>query len=185
MRIFIGHDKISEETSLLQFSRLELSVIMSTVKTGDITEYNPKRASNKLPSKVVRDAAAQMYEDNDFNPLQFAIDVAKGRALTKDHPFLLILSERLTDFAKRTQEGTPIDAQEFLLLEEEAVKYLTDSWTSHELRAKFIMDLMQYVLPKRKAVEHTIIKDEDAENQAVAVSEESQKAFLEKFEKEY
>lgn len=98
---------------------------------------------------------ARMLDEFKFDPLAASIRVAKGEALTKDHPLLPILTDMFATWRKRITLGEAVGIDDIDRMEEKCNIGLTDSWVSPELRSKHIMDLLAYTIPKRKAVDHT------------------------------
>ena len=111
--------------------------------------------SGKMPQRLTKNAWNRMHDEFDYDPLAAAVNVAKGKGLTEDHPFLKPLIDALTDIRKKAATGAKIDPDSVDTLIKLAEEMLTDSWVTHELRGRFILELLSYIYPKRKAIEAT------------------------------
>ena len=120
------------------------------VKTAPVKRYS----ANKLPKAIPRDLWKRLFEDLDFDPLAMSVAVAKGEMLTQDHPFLGVILKGLNNLKGDLKDkGMDVGLIEQLMTK--AAEMLTDSWTPIELRSKHILELMNYIYPKKKAVDMT------------------------------
>lgn len=124
------------------------------------------RTDYKSPTKLTKDAWKRMHEDMNFDPLEYAVRIAKGEELTQDHPFLARLLDFLGILEKKLatievaegDEKSEKNKQYALMtieqLQKESEKMLSDNWVSHELRSKHILELLKYIYPQRKSMDH-------------------------------
>ena len=111
--------------------------------------------TRKVNAKHLR-TAEQVLQDHNFDPLDLLMDVAQGKALYDDHPFLPILFKYLNDMAERLEYQDGFGVKGLLQqLRIESMGYLKDSYTPKEHRIKVASEILQYVRPKKKQVEHT------------------------------
>lgn len=108
-----------------------------------------------MHNKLTRAAHLRVAE-LDFDPLAFAVKVAKGEALTENHPLLSIIILWVMEHNERLESGKPIDWEgDMAELLDDAQRLLTDTWVPHALRLKANTEIMSYLFPKLKATEHT------------------------------
>ena len=147
------------------------------------------KAPKKQPSKKVeipesRNPAKDEMAKANFDPLLESIKIAKGEALTEDHPFLTVLEKWARRFSDKIDKNhynmESSDIDDLLELAEEA---LTDSYVPISLRATHIRDLLNYVYPKLKSTEHTGQIQHDMKVQPLTVAEmrRYKKAFNDKY----
>jgi hypothetical protein len=109
----------------------------------------------KFPRRMTVGAHQRLAELN-FDPLEWSVKIARGEALTTDHPFLKVMREWHLTMLVAIEKSEPIDWQyqlEKLLVQ--ASTSLSDSWVPLNLRSDHIKELMSYLYPKLKAVEHS------------------------------
>ena len=129
-------------------------------KEKEIATKKAKAASNiarrkKIDAKHLR-SAEEMLEKHNFDPMDLLMDVAQGNALYDDHPFLPVLHRYLADVKDRLDNEDGFGVKGLLeQLRVESYGYLKDSYTPKEHRIRVAMELMQYVRPKKKQVEHS------------------------------
>ena len=109
--------------------------------------------SGKIPKKLQVNVFNRLVEEFKVDPLKLSAMIARGEALTSDHPFLPVFIDALSDMKRKILTEKPIDVAEIDSLLKRGKELLTDSWVSHELRSKHVLDLMSYIYPKRKATE--------------------------------
>ena len=107
----------------------------------------------KMPAALTKHAWDRMHREFNYDPLAAAVQIAKGEALTQDHPFLKHMEKMLSIWRKKAESKEVIEVSDIDLLMKMAEEMLTDSWVSHELRSKHILDLLAYIYPKKKAVD--------------------------------
>jgi len=96
----------------------------------------------------------QRLEEMGADPLKFAVDVMDGRELTTDHPFLKVLYNHLRPLRRAIKDDKEaLRAMEEL--EDVAVKYLRNGHVPIEIRSRHALELLQYMYPKRKSVDHS------------------------------
>lgn len=116
---------------------------------------NHSTPADRFPKRMTVGAHQRMAE-LDFDPLEWSVRIARGEALTKDHPFLEFLGEWVSDHVGLIANQTPVDWERVLAsLLEKAKTALTDSWVPLNLRSDHVRDLIQYLYPKLKAVEYS------------------------------
>jgi len=92
----------------------------------------------------------------DHDPIAFAVKVIKGEALTENHPFLQILYDVAADCRKSREEGKVLDVEKIVEdLLDKGQMMLSDSWTPSKLRLDANKDLLKYLYPTLKAVDHS------------------------------
>lgn len=107
------------------------------------------------PNKITQDVAKTL-DELGCNPLELSAKIALGEELDGPHPSLktfIAFMDRLDKWleaedimkAKHIAEG----------LRSTIEQELTQGYVPIELRSKHIVDLTQYILPKRKAVDVT------------------------------
>ena len=141
----------------------EKALELALVPSAEAVVLGAEEARNSL---VARDGNMSMHgkltraahlrvAELDFDPLAFAVKVAKGEALTENHPFLGELILWVMDKQTAMEKGKDIDWEgEILDLLDRARGQLTDSWVPHMLRLKANTEIMSYLFPKLKATEH-------------------------------
>ncbi len=132
-------------------------------------------------------SAAEKFEERGWDPMDLLMDVAQGKALYDDHPFLPILFRYLNDISERFEFQDGYGVMGLMdQLRVEAQGYLVDSYTPKEHRIKVAQDLLQYQRPKLKQTEH-INRDGDKEEcgQATPLTEEEVVNFKNWFNEEY
>lgn len=156
---------------------------MAAKKKAKAIELPPKLTSH-TSNRVKREEAGKIMADSGFDPLEWAIKIAKGEALHEDHPFLSKLQEWKELWLKNMVEHgkyiTPDDLENLMKV---AVEDLTESYTPIKIRADQIKDLLQYIYPKLKATEHTGAIQVD--HRLKPITREEAKAFKEVFDENY
>jgi hypothetical protein len=105
--------------------------------------------------KEMKSAEAMMRKHN-FDPMDLLLNVAAGKALYDDHPFLPVLHRYLNDAVDRIDNDDGFGVRGLLAqIKTESYGYLQDSYTPKEHRINVAKELMQYVRPKKKQIEHT------------------------------
>lgn len=100
-------------------------------------------------------AHVRMAELN-FDPLAMSVAIAKGEALTKDHPFLADFTAWCFSRLKDIADGKKLDWEsELERILSKARDALTDSHVPLALRSDHVKELMGYLYPKLKATEHS------------------------------
>ena len=84
------------------------------------------------------------------------IAVAKGEKLTKNHPFLEIMTDTLAIWQRKSQKGEVIEVKEIEDFTARAIDALSDSWVPHDTRFRAISELLQYIYPKRRSVDQNV-----------------------------
>lgn len=141
-------------------------------------------AKQKVEDRTKVEAAHVTMAEAGFNPLEWAIKIAQGKALTEDHPFLKILTKWVDMWIKNiTEKGLMLTADDLEEFQAEAALALTDSHTPIKIRADQIKDLLQYVYPKLKAVDHSGQIQHDIK--LTPLSKEELAAFKEVFDEKY
>lgn len=112
-------------------------------------------AVRKINAKHLRTAEEVLAEHN-FDPMDLLMDVAQGKALYDDHPFLPVLHRYVDDIMDRFEYQDGFGVKGLLTqLKMESWGYLKDSYTPKEHRIKVAMELQKYARPMKKQVEHT------------------------------
>lgn len=116
-------------------------------------EAGQKSSRKGIPNKITQDVAKTL-DELGCNPLELSAKIALGEELDGPHPSLkkfYAITADLEALAK-TEEHPALQAlvQALGALIDES---LTHGYVPIELRSKHIVDLTQYILPKRKAVE--------------------------------
>lgn len=98
-------------------------------------------------------------EELGFDPLQFVTAVAKGEALTKNHPFLSIASSRLTQWLQRIANEQTVNTEDIEEFRDDLIKALTDSWTPIDIRNRNALELIKYIHPQLKSQDMNILRN--------------------------
>lgn len=143
-----------------------------------------KRNTLTLEDRPSRERAELKFAEHDFDPLEWSIKIATGKALTEDHPFLAKLQEWAAVASKNLLEkGRPVTVEDMEELVADAESCLSDSWTPHKFRSDHIKELLQYMYPKLKAVEHSGVVGHDVRVRKLTAKEVE--LFDKKFNKDY
>jgi hypothetical protein len=117
-------------------------------------EYRGGRKKG-TPNKITQDVAKTL-DELGCNPLELSARIALGEELDGPHPalsaFRKIASKLMEAVAKENLDKAASSLEALSALIEDQ---LTKGYVPIELRSKHIVDLTQYILPKRKAVEHS------------------------------
>jgi integrase len=128
--------------------------------------------------------AHQRLADLNFDPLEWSVKIARGEALTTNHPFLEMIRDWYMDMISHLTKGNAINwERELEKILEKAKVSLTDSWVPLNLRSDHIKELMQYLYPKLKAVEHSGSIQQDIRIKPLSRNEVE--IFKEVFDEEY
>jgi hypothetical protein len=132
------------------------------------------------PNRITQDVA-QSLDEFGCNPLELSAKIAMGQELEGPHPSLKQfrkLARELQTLA--TTNTVPRFAGLVLALSELIEEELTKGHVPIELRSKHIVDLTQYILPKRKAIEHSGPDGQPMEHtlDTAQLSEETLRAIL-------
>lgn len=100
------------------------------------------RYTHREPRKNSLTVTTEELDKLKFNPLEQSVRIAKGEALTQDHPLLALIVAWCSECEEVVEQSD--DKEQAMLnmhtnLVNMARKFLTDSWTSHELRSKHTM----------------------------------------------
>ena len=143
-----------------------------------------KKKPKDIPLPESRNPAKDAMANANFDPLLESIKIAKGEALTEDHPFLKELGKWVRNLSdKIEQKHYKVEREDLEDLLGRAEKSLTDSWVPHSLRSLHIKDLLNYVYPKLKSTEHTGQIQHDLKVQPLTKDE--MKKFKEVFDEDY
>lgn len=148
---------------------------------GKLNRGGRKKGSKNKTTLAIQD----IMKENNYNPIEMAIKIAKGEELTKNHPFLKLLWDYLEDIRNMVLTKKPqsqIDAR-LAELWNVGKLYLTDSWVDTSTRAKVTMELLNYVEPKKKSNDITYRKDESGS--AKKLTDAEIKKFRINFYKEF
>jgi hypothetical protein len=118
-------------------------------------EAGMKSSRKGIPNKITQDVAKAL-DKLGCNPLELSAKIALGEELDGPHPALKQFSA-LVDRLDKALAAEKIDEARNMAEELRALieRELTQGYVPIELRSKHIVDLTQYILPKRKAVEHS------------------------------
>lgn len=115
----------------------------------------PKTGGRKKGSlgKRTLEAAAKL-DEMGCDPLEMSAMIAMGEHLQTDHPMLPRII-RYIDRLREAHKNKTVKQRHIDLIESNIRKALTDTYVPLELRSKHVVDLMQYLYPKRAAIKHT------------------------------
>ena len=115
-----------------------------------------RKPLTKAQNPEAKNPVKEQMASNNFDPLLESIKIAKGEALTEDHPFLLVMEKWVRNMADKVEKKRyKIEREDLEDLLGQAEIALSDSWVPIALRATHIRDLLNYVYPKLKSTEHT------------------------------
>lgn len=130
-------------------------------------------------------AAHVRVAELNHDPIAFAVKVIKGEALTQSHPLLAYLYEKAAEVREAIENKSEIGIEDFIGdLLEAAVPMLTDSWTPPKLRLDANKDLLKYLFPTLKAVDHSGTVNHNHTHIALLQAQEVE-VFRDKFNDEY
>ncbi len=156
-------------------------------KVGVSTRVAERAANGKgIAVKHLMSMEEKMIEHN-FDPLDLLMNVAQGKALYDDHPFMPVMSKYLDEIHDRVEHQDGYGVKDLLQrLRVEGAGYLVDSYTPKEARINVAKELLQYTRPKLKQTEH-IVKtgDEDNQGNAEPLTQEDVEVFKKWFSEEY
>lgn len=133
---------------------------------GVVPERRKKRVANRpvvngggrvvgTPNKLTKQAIERMEELN-FDPLEFAVAIARGEELCTDHPVWPILQQwllELKDVVASKQWASMPTLEKIDQFASYCEKLLKESYTPIDVRSRHTLELLNYVYPKRKAME--------------------------------
>ena len=129
-------------------------------------------------------AIQDIMDEHGFNPVEMSLKIVKGEVLTEDHPFLKTLYEYICMIEGHCHED---DGRGVLTRCKElwntAKNQLADCYTPIELRSKHILELMNYLHPKKKAIEITAASE--LQGSAVPLTPADVLLFEEWFNREF
>lgn len=102
-----------------------------------------------------RRKAAAKLEALNVDPLELSANFAMGIGLDEPHPAAGPLNIIIAALERKVKRGTKVTALDVKKLKGVVSEFLQDGYIKPEIRSKHIMDLMQYVHPKLRSVEHT------------------------------
>lgn len=143
----------------------------------------PGRPRGSRDKKTIR--IMELCEKYNFDPVEASIQIAAGKALHEKHPFLKTLRYYL-DFIEadlRSVKQRPDGIDRCKELWNQGRAELTGCYTPIEIRSKHITDLLQYIHPKKKAIDLSIGMEEIVDN--TPITEEEFRAFKIVFDGEY
>ena len=176
---------LKEAQKSQQISLSEAKDVSSPTPKAEIMRICEKGLQNSIYNRTTLAAHHRILDELDYDPLAAAVDVAKGNALTKDHPFLKLLTDTLANWQRRIANNETILVEEVEELSELGIKMLTDSWVPHDMRIKTIMELISYLYPKRKAVDINKTSKKEVAVVVAPLSEQDLNSFKRKFNNEY
>ena len=141
--------------------------------------------AGKMPQRLTIDAWNRIHEELNYDPLAEAVKIAKGEALTQDHPFLAYLEDAIAGLIKKLAVGQKITESELAVILDTGRKLLTDSWTSHDLRSKAVFELLGYIYAKRKHVETSHTGSVGLDLQIRPLLKDEVEIFEQKFDKDF
>ena len=166
-------------------------------KKAQLTKAANKAArQERLVKRVIKGSAVdskhfltahEKMEQYDFDPMDLLMNVAQGKALYDDHPFLPVLRKYLGEIEERLEFEDGYGVKGLMSqLNVEACGYLVDSYTPKEHRINVAKELLQYARPKLKQTEHITKNAEDeTAGQATPLTEEDVLTFEKWFNLEY
>ena len=90
-----------------------------------------------------KELTTEQLDSMGFNPVQQSVAIAKGEALTQDHPFLALLNAWSVE-CQEIVDNEPHRLGEMLdNIVRASEKWLKDTWVSHDLRSKHTLALQQ------------------------------------------
>lgn len=140
--------------------------------------------SRASKSRLTTGAHIRVAELN-HDPIAFAVKVIKGEALTENHPYLTFILDCVASYYADIEAGKPVLIDDLLdRLVDKAKEMLTDSWTPSKLRIDANKDLLKYLYPTLKAVDHSGTVNHNHTHIAV-LQEQEVATFKKKFNDEY
>ena len=134
----------------------------------------------KRMSMAVLERVAQL----GFDPLEQSVKIARGQSLKEDHPFLSKFQSIMDEWCETLESFEELDALEVDKFRAEGIKALAGSFTPIEMRSRHTLELLNYIYPKRKAMEMTI--DTGRPDMTVTELQEHEvDTFMDKFEERY
>jgi len=120
-----------------------------------ILKQNTTSLLSKAGNRLTTGAHIRVAE-LDHDPIAFAVKIIKGEVLTENHPFLAYLFEKAAECREARENGKVIDPERFIdELIDKGQEMLTDSWTPPKLRMDSNRDLLKYLYPTLKSVDHS------------------------------
>lgn len=98
-------------------------------------------------------AALEKMAKLKFDPMEESIKIARGDLLQKDHPFLETLNQQLMKWFTVSDSLDLIDTYEIEQFRRECRKALRNSFTPLDIRSRHVIELMNYIYPKKKSIE--------------------------------
>jgi hypothetical protein len=117
-------------------------------KPGERRGGRQKNTPNKK-TQAIADRLAALGCD----PLELSAKIAIGQELDGPHPSVPAFRKFIDDLAKLRDKGGAITDDHIEQLTSLVEDNLTSGYVPYDLRSKHINELLQYVAPKRKAVD--------------------------------
>jgi hypothetical protein len=156
----IGKWELKRQVKEADRIRMESIEALNMIPDAESVILGEKSSMGKLISHAhgnrLTTGAHLRVAELDHDPIAFAVKIIKGEALTQNHPFLAYLFEKAAEYRDKVEKGKAIDFDGFIddLIEVGKVQLL-DSWTPPNLRADTNKDLLKYLYPTLKAVDHS------------------------------
>ena len=112
--------------------------VVERLRAGQPLKLRQLSGKDGIPKHHTTEAASRIYNDLGYDPLAAAVAVARGEALTRNHPLLPVIKDALSNWMRRSANNEPISVDEIEGLLNLSINLLTDSWVSPELRSKHI-----------------------------------------------
>lgn len=164
------------KAKMLAAEQVTLKTMLGQPEDSDLT----KLSRNKKLTITILERFAEL----NFDPLDQAVKIAQGKALKEDHPFLQDFKDQVFWFIQQLEEFEEIEISDMHKFLQEGTRALSEVHTPIEIRSRHTLELLQYLYPKRKAME---LKVEDVRPpmEVSPLTEEEVEIFNAKFLERY
>lgn len=174
------------KSSITAATKSVRSQVNQMVESEQSNPVPSKANKSRFPREFTYNVHKRLNEDGlNYDPLEHAVRIAKGQAMTEDHPFLPIFLDTLATWKGNIKNGIPITEQQIENLRIKCIEYLTDSWTPHQIRAKMVTELLSLLYPKAKLTHHTHSGQIDHDIQIRPLSSEEANVIEGKFNEQF
>ncbi len=129
-------------------------------------------------------AAIERIAQLGFDPLAQSVKIAQGKMLKEDHPWLQTFRGVMDQWYDTLESFDAIDLMDLEKFKKAGVKALSNSLTPPDLRSKHTLELIQYIYPKRKAME-MVVENPRAEMIVTPLTSDEVDIFNSKFSERY
>lgn len=149
------HEKVK---NAIEMEEKKAHLLASDIMTKNTMLGMPEGGPISKAGKLTL-AAIERIAQLGFDPLEQSVRIAQGKMLKEDHAFLPEFKAVLDEWYDTLESFDAIDMDDLERFRKMGIKALTRSTTPADLRSKHTLELIQYIYPKRKAMEMAVQTD--------------------------